>query len=413
MKKYSLLFLFILPVISGFAQLNSFKFKRKLDKVESPGFYSIKLLPEITANSLSNLRDIRLYNITEKDTIEIPYLFLNEEEIQKKTIPFIRINDVKNQKCCSYLTLKIEGKRVLNSIHLNVSQNNFDKRLTLEGSNDNVKWFVIKERIRVVGFSDGYVNFKSTNLSFLNTEYSYFRIKMDDDGSEAINIIDAEAFEYEKKEAKRESINIKKWEQIENKTKKQTDLIIEFDKPYFIYSLKLFTDSIDNFYRNINIYTLDETIKTQQGLKEYWRLISTDVFSSKKDNYFVVNNYQTNKIKITIFNNDNQPVKINDVQSFVQPKQLIAQLPASDNIYLCYGKTDCNSPMYDLAHFRNEIPKEPELLGYGKEEIKLESLAKKSGLIENKIWLWVALGLLIVIIGYFALKMLNNPSSEG
>src|ERR1035437_7503818 len=84
---------------SGFAQIDSYAFKRQLNKVEKENYYSIPLLPEVIAHCKNNVNDIRLYTIKENDTTELPYIFewmgTKNEQV---AIPFDLINDTYNEK---------------------------------------------------------------------------------------------------------------------------------------------------------------------------------------------------------------------------------------------------------------------------------------------------------------------------
>src|ERR1700746_400170 len=73
LKKLSIFFIF-LSTATIFAQLNTYSYKRKLHSIGKENYYSIPLKPEITARCKSNVNDIRLYNVKENDTAEIPYL---------------------------------------------------------------------------------------------------------------------------------------------------------------------------------------------------------------------------------------------------------------------------------------------------------------------------------------------------
>jgi hypothetical protein len=89
----------------------------------------------------------------------------------------------------------MKKKMIINMIKLNVLENNFDKVLSIEGSNDNNEWFAIAEHLRITGFDNADSKFRSTAVRFPSAEYNYFRIKFDDDSSPKITVTDAYAFE--------------------------------------------------------------------------------------------------------------------------------------------------------------------------------------------------------------------------
>ncbi len=410
----------ILLSTSCFAQIEGYAFKRPLKKVEKEGYYAIPLLPEITARCKSNLSDIRLYNIKESDTTEIPYLMeWMGTTIKKEAIPFELINDTYNEKCCSYVTLKFPKKQTINQIKLNVSDSNFDKSLKIEGSNDNKQWFTIKEHMRIVGFQNSNENYSYTTLSFQNTEYSYFRIKFDDDGSPRISITEAYAFQNQLIPGNYTQLKIEKKKQTENKyaspvdgKEKTSEIIIDFPFTYLINYITIKNNSKTDFYRNINVYSSNGTYKTGKGEIENWYMINTSVFSSLEDNVINCSNSKTKKIKIEIINYNDEPIELSEIKAYSEQCRLIANIPISDNIYLAYGKENDSSPNYDLIHFKDKIPKELSNTDYGAEQVKIISINKPNQLIENKMWLWIVMGLVIAIIGYFALSMLKKEQGD-
>lgn len=409
MKKYFFYSIIFLSALPSVAQIDSYSFKRQLNKVEKGNYYTLFLSPEVIARSKSDLSDVRIYNITENDTTEVPYL-LNwlGSNIKEVSIPFELINDTYNEKCCSYVTLKFPKKQAINQIKLNVSDSNFDKRLKIEGSNDNKEWFTIKEHLRIVRFRSASEDYSYTTLNFNESEFTYFRIKFDDDGSPRINVTEAYAFENQLIEGTYNDLKITDKKQTENKKEKTSKIIVDFPYSYLVNYITLKSNSKNDFYRNINVYGSTGTLKTGKGDVENWYMINTSVFSSIESNTIFCNNAKTKKLKIEIINYDNEPIIIDEIKAFSEQCQLVANLPQSDNLYLAYGKENDNAPNYDLIHFKDKIPNELSNVDYGTEQVKLISINKPEQLIKSKIWLWVVMGVVLVIIGYFALSMLKK-----
>lgn len=409
MKSISTAILILFISVSCFAQLESYSFKRKLSNVEKDGYYSIPLLPEIAARCKSDLADIRIYSINEKDTTEVPYLMDWQGTSTKETsIPFEIINDTYNEKCCSYVTLKFDKKQTINQIKLNVSDSNFDKRLKIEGSTDNKQWFTIKEHLRIVRFRNSNEDYSYTTLNFKNAEFNYFRIKFDDDGSPRVTISEAYAYENQVIPGDYNELKIAGKKQTENKKEKTSEIIVELPFNYLINYITLRSNSKSDFYRNINVYGSNGTFKTEKGEIENWYMINTSVLSSDEENTIYCSNSKTKKLKIEIINYDNEPIEIDDIKVFSEQCRLVATLPVSDNSYIAYGKDNDQVPNYDLVHFKDKIPNGISEINYGAEQVKLITINNKSPLIENKKWLWIVMGIVILIIAYFALNMLKK-----
>jgi len=230
-KLYSLIF--ILLGANALAQPDAYMYKRKLAPVAKEDYYSVPLQPEIVAHCKNNLNDLRLYDAGIKDTLEIPYIVdWQGDKTEQNTVPFELINDVTHLKSCSYLTLKPAKKMVINRIDLGVTETNFDKMLGIEGSNDNKEWFTIKEHLRITAFQNAEARFRSTELHFPSAEYSYFRIKFDDDGSDKINVNSAAAYEIKTTKGNYNLLPALLKPQPENKKEKTSELIVELPADY-------------------------------------------------------------------------------------------------------------------------------------------------------------------------------------
>lgn len=411
-SKFALLLFVFFYSCAAFSQINSYTFKRKLNKVDKEDYYSIPLMPEVIGHCKSNTNDLRLYNIKGKDTTELPYIYewmgTKNEQI---TLPFELINDTYNEKCCSYITLKFNKKETINQIKLEVSDFNFDKNLQIEGSTDNKQWFTIKEHLRIVRFQNSENNFSYTTLNYPNAEYNYFRLKFDDDASKRIEITHAYAFENRSTQGFYTELKNFNWKQTNHKKEKTSEILVDLPSAYLVNYITLKSKNKTDFYRNINVYASSGTYHTPKGDLENWYLVNTSVFSSIDSNSIDLNNQRTKKLKIEIINYDNEPIEIGEIKAYAEQCRVISNLPVSDNIYLAYGKENDGTPTYDLVHFKEKIPTKLSEINYGAEQVKLPEPKIDNSLIKNKKWLWIAMGVIILIIGYFALTMLKKEQN--
>lgn len=408
-RKRSLsLVLFTLPLFAA-AQLSSYSWKRPVAKTGKDGYYGVRLTPEVMAMTLSDLRDLRIYQVGEKDTIEQPYIhqWMGRKSEQLK-VPFELINSANDQDL-SYVTLKFGSPKVIDEIRLEVAESNFDKVLEVQGSSDNQKWVTVRRHVRIVGFSNGDGEYRYTTLNFSPSEYPYFRLVLSDKSSKPVTITNAFAYQTRTVAGNYSELAIASHETKEDKEKKATEHLLSFSMPYKLSRLELKAEKGKDFYRNVNVYYLASITKAPKGDIENWEIVNTTILASTEDCIIECYNTGTKKIKIEVLNNDDQPVKIDTVKVFAEDCQLFAKLPASDKLILAYGKEGDDGPRYDMAHFAsNYLPLAK--LDLGKEEKIEKSLPPPAeALLKDKLWLWVVMGVLIVVIGAFSFRMLKNP----
>ncbi len=393
------------------AQLSTYSFKRKLENTNSEDYYSIPLSPDITAKSLSDLADLRIYHVREKDSVEVPYIYewQGRSYEEKREVPFQLIN-VSQDATHSYATLKFDGKKIIELIQLDIAELNFDKYIELQGSNDNRSWETIRMRARILRIYNDHVNYGYSTLRFQPAEYSYFRLVMDDSDGKRITINKANA--YEPVSVKGEFTELKSggFKRTENKENKTTELLFELDKNYRVASIELLPGKEKDFYRNVNVYYVTSVTKAPKGDIENWSLLTASVLSVDESCSIECFDRPVNKLKIEIVNNDDQPVQVEKIRAYAGNSRLVTKLPASENIYLVYGKAGDNGPRYDMEHFADKIPDKLTTLLPGDEMMVKQPQAEKAiePLISNKVWLWVAMGGILLLLGIFSLRMLKN-----
>jgi hypothetical protein len=76
---------------------------------------------------------------------------------------------------------------------------------------------------------------------------------------------------------------------------------------------------------------------------------------------------------------------------------------------LTYGNKAAASPNYDIDRFTDKVPTTLTTLDLGKELTLGNKQVQVTGpLFKNKGWLWTIIGLTIIILGWFTMKMMKK-----
>jgi hypothetical protein len=415
--------------ISAHAQLHTYEYQRKINAA-AEGWYRIPLSPEVLARTKSGMNDLRIYNITGKDTVEIAYLQQSLGDKRTETaVPSELIRHSNTEKSYSIVTLKFPSKKLINEIILDVSESNFDKWIKVQGSTDNKKWTTIRERARIVGFDNGEADYRYTRLKFRPVEYTYFRLVMNDEWTNPITVTGAHAYQVRTDEGRYEDLAIQKQVIKENRQLKATEIYLDLAYEYHVDHLVISPKTKEDFYRNINVYRYDGGQKTKQGIIDRWVMISTGVFSSFGDyshsrdtldadglptTTLPCHANKAKRLKIEIINKDDQPVEIGSIKLFGETRQLVSKLPAG-NVVLAFGKGFSPAPEYDLVYFRQNIPSTLNTASLGEERMISASSQKgekepQEAIIEDKIWMWIAMGVILLLIIVFSMSMLRKSA---
>lgn len=412
MSKKTLINLFLLIcccILTAQAQTKSYQYKRQLTGIKAQ-WHTITLPNLLFKHTQSNLADVRIYGIKGTDTIEIPYLLKERnDEIKTKESSFKLLNESANSTGY-YYTIQPQSSTALNQIKLSFKQTNFDWKVDLEGSNDNKQWFKLLGNYRILSIQNKATNYQFTDLNFSTANYGYYRIAIKAAEQPVLN---------EVKIAKIDTLNgIYKAipyqsYQLTNATKTKESIInVTLPTPTPLSSIQLLTPHKTDFYRPLKIAFATDSFKTDKGMKFTYAPLYEGTLSSLEDQSFDFNSTLVKHLKITIENNDNQPLRITGVKLKGPIYQLLARFDDLSFQYaLYYGNSSIAIPNYDLVNFESKIPAQVNPLTLG-EEKKNPAFSFKTTkpLFENQLWLWVAMGLIISLIGFFTYKMLRDNS---
>ncbi len=351
------------------------------------------------------MSDIRIYGITENDTLEAPYIFrIAKGILTKKDVDFNVLNTSSNAKG-KYFTYEIPSTEAINEIHLNFNNQNFDWRVQLEGSQNQKEWFTVLEDFRILSIRNDQTDYEFTDLSFPKSKYRYYRLLVKSGEkpelqSASIRLddrIDATYQDY--------PVTYMNIDQQDQRTIIDIDLKKRLPVSYLQFKV---TDDID-YYRSISIQYVYDSVISEKGTKYNYRNLTSGTLTSVENNKFKFPTTIARRFRAVIENNDNQPLQIEAAEAKGFEYKLIARFTQPATYYLAYGKAKAQSPRYDIAQTVAKIPDNPIPLTLGDEQrIPKKSGSETSPLFENKLWLWGVMAVVIMVLGWFTLGMMRK-----
>ncbi|PZR27625.1 MAG: hypothetical protein DI538_25490, partial [Azospira oryzae] len=180
MKKHLMICFLFVQVSLSLAQ-TSFHYKRKLAPIEKEGWYSVVLPVDLFQHITNGYSDIRIIQVNEKDSVEIPYLLrIKNDEISEGFIDLPVINQSKKDGKL-YLTFKLNKGQEVNYIDLQFAEENYNGYVQLEGSNDQKEWFELVNHQRILAIKNNTVDFQFSTLNFPLTNYKFLRAAISND----------------------------------------------------------------------------------------------------------------------------------------------------------------------------------------------------------------------------------------
>lgn len=353
------------------------------------------------------MNDFRIYGITATDTIEVPFLMKISSKRESENKVDFRLLNFSNKGNDYFFTFEIPSEKPINEIHLDFKEKNFNWLVNLEGSQNNSEWFTVLENYRILSIENKQTDYQFTNLVFPSSKYRYFRLRITSDKKPELITAETQLKSYEPSVYK--NYPVKNFLSSEDKKLKKSiiDIDLPQDLPVSFISLKI-KDSVD-YYRPITIKFLLDSVNTEKGWKYNYNTLSSSILSSLENNDLHFQSTITRKLRLEIENFDNRPLQIEGATVKGYLYQLVARFEEPAKYFLVYGNPKAQRPNYDITNFSEKIPKDLSPLSLSEEKkIDKREVSKRSPIFENKLWLWIIMGIIIIVLGYFTIKMMGK-----
>jgi hypothetical protein len=404
MKRKSISLFLLLCPLALLAQLKEYKVQIPLSAV-SDTWHTVTLPTSVFDEVNDDFSDIRIYGITAKDTIEVPYVLHSSGPTAiASALEFELINSTSNTSGYFY-TYAVPVDKSINAIALSFENENFDWNVTLEGSQDQKQWFTILEDYRILSIQNKQTNYTFTELTFPDAQYTYYRIHIKTDAVPKLkssSILLNKSIPATYVDYNTEDISIS---QKGKTTRIDVNLKGRFPTTYLKVNIR---DDYD-FYRPISVSYVIDSAKTEKGWKYSYQNLFTGTLTSLEKKGFSFKNTMLGKVRISIQNYDNPSLKIESVDLKGYSYELIGRFTEPAKYYLAYGNPSSYAPKYDLQQTGFELLENSTSLALGKaENIDKPTTAKQAPLFENKWWLWGIMGLIILVLGGATVKMMKE-----
>ncbi len=410
MKRYTLAIILTVICFSCFGQYQDYRYKRKLDGI-SGNWHKIILPNDIFNNVSNDLSDVRIIGVRRgRDTIEVPYV-INEQhdEYIRKEIEFELINQTHNKRGY-YYTFEFNTPKMVNHVFLDFNERNFDWRINLEASNNQSEWFTVLENYRILSISNMLTDYKFTKLQFPKVKYRYLRLFIRRKSKP--NLLSANIYEQDLNRGVYRKYDINDFNVSTDKKRKKTYVSVKLNNRLPITSLSVFVNEKFDYYRSVEVDYLVDSTETPKGWVKNFRSIYRGTLSSLEENSFYINPVKASELRFKINNDDNKALQIDSVTVRGNVYELMARFDDEADYYLLYGNSSVIRPIYDIEKFRYKIPDTaPELIIGDETQIERVAPEVKKPIFENKIWLWAIMIIVILVLGYFSIKMIKGDGS--
>ncbi|MHC4587508.1 MAG: DUF3999 family protein [Planctomycetota bacterium] len=416
--------------------LTKWKFQAQVTVEDGTGQYGrLTLTPDIYNSARDDLADIRLLDDGGQ---QVPYVLAKPGDItdRLKYSPSL-INRSMNEDGAAMVTLDFGKQIVKNQIEVETGGNNFRRPVKVEGSNDNVQFFIIVEQAYVFAV-DYRTRFEQVDLPA--NDYRYLRISVapmaDEQKRPVINEIRASKFE--SKLAERQPVNMVQVEHSENGKSKSSIYVYDLayrhlpvseielgvaDNAFYRY---VTVDGRDAATRKVKIDSEDNRQRFREVEVEWKRIISGTIYrypdADGKNREKLILRIPSKRrvyryLRIAIRNYDDKPLAINSASAKMIADNIV--FAAQDNIAptLYVGSQSASKPQYDLARrlsrplqVKARMAKLSNIIDnplFGQVEEKPVPWTEK-----HKVLLWIIMGIIVAVLGAFILKSFTSIQAK-
>jgi len=392
----------LLAILLPCMAYSQFRFKCGIDSPDTSGFYSISITPQLSSHAKKDLTDIR---IIDSKGQWVPHIIrtASGDSMPTTTQTDLHIVSIEHHSRESIVIVANQDKRLLNNFILRLKNATAERMISLSGSDNNQKWFVISDSIlltEAVGYNKD-ENVKEIN--FPSIAYGFLKLTIRNGGKDPLNLLGVSThieLPYTSgKLSENPSPTIKqvdsaKWSFIEvhnNQPYQFNQLTFDVKQPAFFDRVaRIYLQKKDGMMKMWGSYPYNE-IRIFRGATGG----QSSPLVQAKDFYIIISN------------EDNPPLEISSIQTFQPARELVAYLEKGKTYTLLLDDSNATAPNYDLQEFAGKIPLRPHALHTGQLVIAPRVAIVEAAKI-NKWWIWVTIVGVIILLAYLTWQLAKD-----
>jgi hypothetical protein len=411
MRNYILLVL-SLVIFSPLCFSQAYKAQAALPPVDRDGFYRVLLTPDISVHASEGFSNVRIFSDKGQ---EVPYL-LETNSGSKVTDTFneyIIEQKLQIEDSCTIIILSNNSDNPIHNISLLIRNAETTKEVTLSGSDDRQKWYALKEKFFLSNMNNTSGTSELKIVDFPLSSYRYYKLLINDKKSAPLNIIKAGHYVYTQSEGPSYfSVPGSKITQADSIKEKRTYVKISFDTLHLLDRI-IWNISGSPFYlRNATLFSVINRIDKKGRPEKFQDYISSFQLSSKSENVLYLPGIKVDNLVLVIENDDNPPLKNVDPSFYQLSRHVNVWLEKESAYVMKFGDASFNTPVYDIAFFKDSIPTDvPAIQAAPVSIIETQHEARSTTFFTSSLFIWSAIVVVIVLLGFMSVRLLREAGA--
>ena len=407
--------LFLLFCTLG-VQAQNFSHKAKINAVPKSGFYRIPLSTNMSALSQAEWQDVRIFDAKGK---EVPYILRRENPYQNNN-SYTAMNIQAAITNAEMQTLVVENpnKVKLNHILLDMENAETDRSIRISGSNDNEKWFGIRDSVNFTVWGNANETTLRKAIEFPTTNYAFYQLEIKCKNKEPLNIIQVGYSVDTQYKPAYNRVNNMRYTLKELQQKTHIDVSMDgrnrIDRLlFYVREPKLYQRNVhiktQLQYRSNKYYSLSRS-KHQRHAAQYdeTELTLNSNEGNALNTQFILGTQHQAQFSLDIENNNNPPLQIDSIVAEQLNAYLVAELKTGSPYFLYLGDSNITAPVYDLVYFEKNIPAQIPDAQVDEPTLKSARLAGEDNRKNDQYLLWGGMGILAVFLIFITRNLMKK-----
>ncbi len=393
------------------APAQSFRMRADVPPIAQSGYYRISLPPDVVGRLNRDLTDMRLYDDRQE---EIPYRLTRQQPSQRRSaVDFEVVSRTREPNRNTTVVLRNKYRSQLQSITLQVKNADVSKTAQLSGSADARNWYALRDAIRLQPTAAPTRTTTRLRIDVPTSDYEYYRLVIGDSLSEPLNILRVSYDSSAVAPGAYTPIDNLFFTQRDSSDKKTYIQIFRAGRvtrgPARFDKLQLSFSTTDGFVRDAAVGQFRVYNRRRGRPERRFEISQTTTFSSGDSNVVYLPKSLTTKALYVVINNGDSPaLPVRAVRAYQVSTFLTANLRAGTAYQLYFSADDVAAPQYDLTRFQSLVNSRSTTISVTNLRPVNASERPTWGVLLPRWLIWVALGLVLALLGLLTYRMLNE-----
>ncbi len=346
-----ILFLVFVFTASADFSFEKWQYEKEL-KTPAGGLAEVTIDNEIFAKASLGLADVRIVDEKNQETpykLVTPKGSLSETEYTPKLIN----NSVAEGKYASVILDLGAGGLLTNSLTIQTASSNFQRNVTIYGSDNQTDWQTLKAGGYIYDYTDekAKVKTQNTTVAFNESNFRFLKLEVAEVDRKPILINSVGVKRYLQEELREFKLS-PSFEVAQVEKEKTTRLIVDLGQSGIPTSRLVLEAGGENFNRSLLVYASNDKNSTAWRQVGSGYLFRYDTPKFKGENSSVKISETTERyLKVVIDNQDNAPLNFAKITALATYRDLVFQAQAGSSYRLFYGNPGAKAPQYDLEKY--------------------------------------------------------------